>query len=79
MIHGLVKGDPTTILGPVLECADEQNPRNAGRCVSGVRLTRHCGDGLYAQHDGREWLLVLCDGCLESLVGQLLPAAGVLL
>jgi hypothetical protein len=79
IIHGLIRGEPSEILGPSLVCADEQHPRNKGRFITGVRLVRYdpARDGLRAEFEGTEWLLVLCEGCLEALVGSLLPQGGV--
>lgn len=79
LLHGLVKGEPCEVLGPNLACADEQNPHNRGLFLSGVRLIRGDGNGLVAEFNGTEWLLILCDGCLESLLRGLLPADGVAL
>jgi hypothetical protein len=79
IIHGLVVGEPSDVLGPKIVCADEQNPRNRGRFVSGVRVLRYdpARDGLRVEFNGSEYLLVICEGCLESAIGSLLPPGGV--
>lgn len=79
MIHGIIKGEPCETLGPNLLCADWQNPRNQGKFIDGVRMLRRGPDGLIGEYGGSEWLLLFCDGCLESIVGKLLPSNGMIL
>ena len=77
VIHGLIIGQPCDVLGPNLVCADEQNPRNAGLFLKDVKLLRATGDGLIGEYQNSEYLLLLCDGCLESIIRQLLPTSGL--
>jgi hypothetical protein len=75
VIHGVIETHDEA-LGPTLVCADEQNPRNAGRFVSGWRLVGGDGNGLIAEKDGARQMLLACDGCLESLIRRFMPAGG---
>lgn len=60
--HGILKGNTD------LFCGDEQNPRNKGQFVTGVRLVRVSGNGLIVLHEGKEWELLLCEACLEAVI-----------
>ena len=72
LLHDLmIDPDPAEILGPTILCTEH------GPFITGVRLVGGDGDGLRAEHAGVNYLLSVCDGCLESLIRRLLPAGGV--
>ena len=70
-MHSIVRGeDPDYFL-----CADDQNPRTAGRQLTPIRVV-HDGE-LRIEHRGEVRMAILCDGCLEGLLRHYLPPEGL--
>ena len=74
LLHAVVRSEAH---GSFFVCADEQNPRTFGRAISPVRVF-HDGE-LRIEHAGEVRQAVLCDGCLEGLIRDLLPAGGLVI